>query len=93
MAETMNLPLFRKEIRGRPIRIQTNSYEIHPDDEVEDLYQLLSIAKERYPEVEDRLRNSVSHSDSFNVTTFFWICIIYFITINRNYYNNITNQQ
>lgn len=39
-AEAMQLPLFRRHIRGTP-RLQSKVYEVTPDDEVEDLFDLL----------------------------------------------------
>ena len=40
IAKCMDLPLFRKEIKGRPL-LQTSHYTTEKHDEVEDLYQLL----------------------------------------------------
>ena len=45
-AEAMNLPLFRRTIAGKPIVIEME-YNKHMDDEVEDLFQLLSDIKKQ----------------------------------------------
>ena len=39
-AEAMQIPLFRRHIRGTA-RLQSKDYEVTPDDEVEDLFDLL----------------------------------------------------
>jgi diphthamide synthase (EF-2-diphthine--ammonia ligase) len=50
ISEALDLPLFRKEITGKPERIEM-PYVIDPKDEVEDLYALLKTVKEKYPDV------------------------------------------
>lgn len=47
----MSLPLFRKEIRGRPLNV-SKTYEIEEKDEVEDLFFLLKTIKSQYPDIE-----------------------------------------
>ncbi|KND01955.1 TIGR00289 family protein [Spizellomyces punctatus DAOM BR117] len=49
--DCMNLPLFRREIRGEA-RAQGADYRPTVDDEVEDLYELLSAVKAAIPDVE-----------------------------------------
>ena len=45
-AEAMDLPLFRRTIAGKPI-VTDMEYNKHTDDEVEDLFQLLSDIKKK----------------------------------------------
>ncbi|XP_026192219.1 uncharacterized protein LOC34621908 [Cyclospora cayetanensis] len=52
IAECMGIPLFSSEIRGRPLLINSLSYETTPGDEVEDLYDLLVLVKDAMPEIE-----------------------------------------
>ncbi|KAH0881578.1 hypothetical protein HID58_068972 [Brassica napus] len=49
-AECMNVPLFRRRIRGSS-RHQKLSYQMTPDDEVEDLFVLLSEVKRQIPSI------------------------------------------
>ncbi|KAJ3215016.1 ATP binding domain 4 [Dinochytrium kinnereticum] len=49
-AECMNLPLFRREIEGTSSQIEAD-YSITPEDEVEDLYQLLYKVKMAIPDI------------------------------------------
>ncbi|KAJ0237093.1 Diphthamide synthase [Hirschfeldia incana] len=49
-AECMNVPLFRRRIRGSS-RHQKLSYQKTPDDEVEDLFVLLSEVKRQIPSI------------------------------------------
>ncbi|TPX63981.1 hypothetical protein SpCBS45565_g06227 [Spizellomyces sp. 'palustris'] len=49
--DCMNLPLFRREIRGEALA-QGADYRPTADDEVEDLYELLSAVKAAIPDVE-----------------------------------------
>ncbi|VDN52927.1 unnamed protein product [Dracunculus medinensis] len=49
--EACDLPLLRRPIRGKPINTDLN-YKIEGDDEVEDLFELLTEVKARYPDVE-----------------------------------------
>uniref|UniRef100_A0A0D3B9M1 Diphthine--ammonia ligase n=1 Tax=Brassica oleracea var. oleracea TaxID=109376 RepID=A0A0D3B9M1_BRAOL len=49
-AECMNLPLFRRRIRGSS-RHQKLSYQMTPDDEVEDMFVLLSEVKRQIPSI------------------------------------------
>eukprot|EP01054_Gregarina_sp_Poly1_P002040 Gregarina_sp_Poly_1__2039@NODE_1536_length_3905_cov_209_647733_g1013_i0_p4_GENE_NODE_1536_length_3905_cov_209_647733_g1013_i0NODE_1536_length_3905_cov_209_647733_g1013_i0_p4_ORF_typecomplete_len172_score25_68Diphthami_syn_2/PF01902_17/4_5e34_NODE_1536_length_3905_cov_209_647733_g1013_i0243758 len=39
------IPHFSRQIQGSPIEISSNEYVFNPDDEVEDLYQLLKTIK------------------------------------------------
>ncbi|VDL78935.1 unnamed protein product [Nippostrongylus brasiliensis] len=50
IAETMGLPLYRREITGAPLN-QDFNYSITSGDEVEDLYELLKEVKEHHPTV------------------------------------------
>ncbi|CAF2103262.1 BnaA05g32960D [Brassica napus] len=50
-AECMNVPLFRRRIRGSSSRHQKLSYQMTPDDEVEDLFVLLSEVKRQIPSI------------------------------------------
>lgn len=54
MAAAMQLPLYRKEIRGKPLNTGA-SYAEFEGDEVEDLYSLLSTVKLKNPDVEGEL--------------------------------------
>lgn len=47
----MVLPLFRKEIRGKPLST-TMIYSYDEKDEVEDLYCLLRTVKQHHPDLE-----------------------------------------
>ncbi|CAA7041137.1 unnamed protein product [Microthlaspi erraticum] len=49
-AECMNVPLFRRRIRGSS-RHQKLSYQMTPDDEVEDMFVLLSEVKRQIPSI------------------------------------------
>ncbi|KAJ1965047.1 hypothetical protein GGI12_001029 [Dipsacomyces acuminosporus] len=51
IAECMELPLYRKEIVGKPVT-QELSYKLTKHDETEDLFALLSEVKEHHPDVE-----------------------------------------
>ncbi|VDP10620.1 unnamed protein product [Heligmosomoides polygyrus] len=51
IAESMGLPLYRKEIKGTPIN-QAFDYSTTKGDEVEDLYELLKDVKEHHPSVQ-----------------------------------------
>lgn len=48
--ECMDLPLYRRPIRGTPRNLEYD-YEVTADDEVECLYELLREVKERHPQV------------------------------------------
>ncbi|VDK62630.1 unnamed protein product [Onchocerca ochengi] len=50
-SEACGLPLYRREIRGRPIKTEA-LYEETVDDEVEDLYELLAFVKQKHPDIE-----------------------------------------
>ncbi|MFH4981264.1 hypothetical protein AB6A40_007973 [Gnathostoma spinigerum] len=62
--EAFGLPIYRKEINGKPI---TTSAEYEPTfgDEVEDLFQLLSVVKERHPDIEGSISQPLFGSDLF----------------------------
>ncbi|CAD5210360.1 unnamed protein product [Bursaphelenchus xylophilus] len=51
MAAALQLPLYRKEIKGKPLNVQ-GKYQEQDGDEVEDLYCLLSTIKAQNPEIE-----------------------------------------
>uniref|UniRef100_A0A0M3I1U6 Diphthine--ammonia ligase n=1 Tax=Ascaris lumbricoides TaxID=6252 RepID=A0A0M3I1U6_ASCLU len=50
-SQACGLPLYRREIRGRPVNISAH-YEPTDDDEVEDLYALIRDVKVQHPDVE-----------------------------------------
>uniref|UniRef100_A0A5S6PJC7 Diphthine--ammonia ligase n=1 Tax=Brugia malayi TaxID=6279 RepID=A0A5S6PJC7_BRUMA len=50
-SEACGLPLYRREIRGRPIKTGI-FYEEENNDEVEDLYELLAFIKQKHPDIE-----------------------------------------
>ncbi|KAJ3228281.1 hypothetical protein HK099_004273 [Clydaea vesicula] len=50
-SEAMELPLYRREILGSSLEISTD-YKTNSKDEVEDLFELLSLVKQKHPEVE-----------------------------------------
>ncbi|EFO26677.1 ATP-binding domain-containing protein 4 [Loa loa] len=50
-SEACGFPLYRREIRGRPIKTGA-FYEVTDDDEVEDLYELLVFVKQKHPDIE-----------------------------------------
>ncbi|VDM95156.1 unnamed protein product [Thelazia callipaeda] len=50
-SEACDLPLYRHEIRGKPIEVGA-LYKETVDDEVEDLYELLSHIKQKHPDVQ-----------------------------------------
>jgi len=47
IAECLQLPLICKTLKGSSLKIDLH-YETHPEDEVEDLFELLKEAKEKY---------------------------------------------
>ncbi|EPB67775.1 TIGR00289 family protein [Ancylostoma ceylanicum] len=51
IAEAMELPLYRREIKGKPLN-QDFDYSPTAGDEVEDLYELLKTVKEHHPSVQ-----------------------------------------
>ncbi|KAJ1991370.1 hypothetical protein H4R33_001386 [Dimargaris cristalligena] len=51
IAECMDLPLYRRVIRGRPI-LQTMEYHVVTDDETEDLFELMQDVLAYHPDVE-----------------------------------------
>uniref|UniRef100_A0A914D4W5 Diphthine--ammonia ligase n=1 Tax=Acrobeloides nanus TaxID=290746 RepID=A0A914D4W5_9BILA len=51
IGQATGLPLFRKEIRGRPLNTE-KTYEVEEKDEVEDLFFLLKTIKSQYPNIE-----------------------------------------
>uniref|UniRef100_A0A0R3RPX8 Diphthine--ammonia ligase n=1 Tax=Elaeophora elaphi TaxID=1147741 RepID=A0A0R3RPX8_9BILA len=50
-SEACGLPLYRREIRGKPIKTDA-CYEEASNDEVEDLYELLAFVKQKHPDIE-----------------------------------------
>ncbi|PAV90568.1 hypothetical protein WR25_13248 [Diploscapter pachys] len=48
IAEAMELPLYRRQIRGKPVNVEFE-YQKTDGDEVEDLYELLSEVKRDFP--------------------------------------------
>ncbi|KAL3998507.1 Diphthine--ammonia ligase [Acanthocheilonema viteae] len=50
-SEACDLPLYRREIQGRPINTGV-FYEEASNDEVEDLYALLAFVKQKHPDIE-----------------------------------------
>ncbi|OZC12565.1 putative ATPase [Onchocerca flexuosa] len=50
-SEACDLPLYRREIQGKPIKTEV-LYEKTIDDEVEDLYELLAFVKQKHPDIE-----------------------------------------
>jgi diphthine-ammonia ligase len=52
IAEAMQVPLVRQELKGKSVSKDLEYTEVVPDDEVEDLYALLQKAKHEHPEVE-----------------------------------------
>ncbi|KAK6731945.1 hypothetical protein RB195_008037 [Necator americanus] len=51
IADAMRLPLYRAEIRGKPVN-QDYDYSLTVGDEVEDLYELLKLVKEHHPSLQ-----------------------------------------
>ncbi|CAJ0594085.1 unnamed protein product [Cylicocyclus nassatus] len=51
IAKAMDLPLYRREITGKPIN-QDFDYNTTTGDEVEDLYELLKSVKEHHPSIQ-----------------------------------------
>lgn len=62
-SEACGLPLYRREIQGRPIKTGA-FYEEADNDEVEDLYELLTFVKQKHPDIEGKF--------SFRRMVFFW---------------------
>ncbi|CAG9534487.1 unnamed protein product [Cercopithifilaria johnstoni] len=50
-SEACGFPVYRREIRGRPIKTGA-FYEEASHDEVEDLYELLAFVKQKHPDIE-----------------------------------------
>ncbi|KMS93440.1 hypothetical protein BVRB_031460, partial [Beta vulgaris subsp. vulgaris] len=51
LSECMDLPMYRRPIQGTAV-CQSLDYDRHDDDEVEDLFLLLSEVKTKHPDVE-----------------------------------------
>ncbi|MCP9258035.1 Diphthine--ammonia ligase [Dirofilaria immitis] len=60
-SEACGLPLYRREIRGRPIKVEA-LYEETINDEVEDLYELLAFVKQKHPDIEASLFDEIISS-------------------------------
>ncbi|VDN98977.1 unnamed protein product [Rodentolepis nana] len=58
LADALNLPLYQAEIR-RSAQCTSMNYEVSVDDEVEDLYDLLCIVKEKHPEINAILSGAI----------------------------------
>ncbi|VDK46614.1 unnamed protein product [Anisakis simplex] len=50
-SEACELPLYRREIKGKPMNVDAD-YKPTDDDEVEDLYELLADVRLKHPDVE-----------------------------------------
>ena len=51
IAQCMGVPIIRRKIVGKSVN-QNMYYEASPEDEVEDLFELLSDVKKQYPDVQ-----------------------------------------
>lgn len=58
MAAAMKLPLYRKEIKGKPLNTQAH-YNPQEGDEVEDLFALLSTVKQQNPDIQGLFTKSI----------------------------------
>ena len=52
ISEAMEVPLIRQEISGKSLNQEMYYSRDDPDDEVEDLFQLLTKVKEQYPDIQ-----------------------------------------
>jgi len=52
IAEAIGVPIVLKEIKGKSKSVQLTYEEITEGDEVEDLFELLSLVKAQFPEVQ-----------------------------------------